>query len=202
MTHPKIAQAEHDILEVIRTRWSPRAFDPDRAVSRETLLRLFEAARWAPSSRNAQPWRFLVGNRATSPETFETLSRTLLGKNPEWAPAAPVLILVAVRTTLEADDSVNRSAIYDTGQAVAFLTLQANALGLGSRQMGGFDRDRVREDLHVPAPFEPAVVIAVGYPGDPADLSTESQRQAERLPRERRPIGTFAFDGVWGTGFQ
>ena len=201
MTHPKNAQVDHEILDVIRTRWSPRAFDPDRPVTRETLLQLFEAARWAPSSRNAQPWHFLVADRAATPDAFRDLSGCLLGKNPEWAPAAPVLMLAAVRTTLEADGSLNRSALYDTGLAVGFLTLQATALGLASRQMGGFDRKRAREQLKVPAPFEPAVMIALGYPGEPDGLSIESQRQAEHQPRERRPISAFAFDGTWGKGF-
>jgi nitroreductase len=202
MTHPKIAQTEHDVLDLIKARWSPRAFDPDHPVSRDDLRRLFEAARWAPSSRNAQPWHFVVADRVASRETFEALQQTLVGKNPDWAPAAPVLVLVAVRTTLESDDSVNRSAVYDTGQAVALLTLQATALGLGVRQMGGFDRKRARESLGVPAPYEPAVVIALGYPGDPAALAIESHRQEEREPRERRPLSAFVFDGVWGRAFR
>jgi nitroreductase len=202
MTHPKTARADHDILDLIRARWSPRAFDPNRPVTRAELSQLFEAARWAPSSRNAQPWHFLVADRATSPGTFDAISGTLLGKNPEWAPSAPVLILVAVRTIRESDGSRDPIAAYDTGQAVAFLALQATAMGLGVRQIGGFDRKLAREVLEVPEPFQPAVLIALGRTGDPADLALASHRAAEREPRERRPIGAFVFDGVWGKGFE
>lgn len=130
MSHPKHARPDHQILDVIRHRWSPRAFDPDRAVARTDLMRLFEASRWAPSSRNEQPWRFVVADRHESPEAFAAFAGTLKGKNADWATAASAIVLVAVRTTLESDESENRSAMYDTGQAVGFLTLQATAMGL------------------------------------------------------------------------
>lgn len=198
MSHPKVAPAEHDILDVIRRRWSPRAFDTVRPVARADLLRLFEAARWAPSSRNEQPWRFVVAERDRTPEAFDTMAGVLLGTNPAWAPAAPVLVLIAVRTTHERDDSVNRVAHYDTGQAVGFLTLQATAMGLAARQMAGFDREQARAAVGVPEPFEPAVMMAIGYLGTPETLPEGKQRDDEHRPRSRRVIDEIVFDGWWG----
>ncbi|MEZ5316721.1 MAG: nitroreductase family protein [Vicinamibacterales bacterium] len=197
MAHPKTAGTDHEILEVIRTRWSPRAFDPDRAVDRADLLRLFEAARWAPSSSNEQPWRFVLADRRDQPEAFDRLLGTLTGSNPDWAARAPVLLLVTVREDFERYGVANAHAYYDTGQAVAQLTMQATALGLGVRQIAGFDPDRAREACAVPAPFRPAVVIAIGYAGDPATLAREKHRAAEGAPRKRRPLREFVFAGRW-----
>jgi nitroreductase len=201
MSDAKTAHADHDILDVIRRRWSPRAFDPARPVAREDLLRLFEAARWAPSSGNEQPWRFVVAGRAAEASTFEALAGSLTGRNPLWARAAPALVLVAVRATLERDQSVNQHAWYDTGQAVALLTIQATEMGLGVRQMEGFDREQARQACAVPAPFEPAVLMAIGYAGDPDSLSYEKHRVAERTSRSRKPIGEFVFGGRWGQAY-
>jgi nitroreductase len=197
--HPKIAQTDHDILDVIRHRWSPRAFDAGRDVSVADLHRLFEAARWAPSSRNEQPWRFVIAVKRRHPAAFERMLQSLTPKNQAWAADAPVLLLVAVRLTHERDEIVNEHAWYDAGQAVAFLTLQATDLGLSVRQMQGFDTAAARTTCGVPAAFEPAVIMAVGHAGDPAMLTVESHRSAERQPRARRPISDFVFDGQWGS---
>ncbi len=198
MDHPKIASTDHEVIDIIRRRWSPRAFDASRDVTRGELLRLFEAARWAPSSGNEQPWRFLVADRGRAPALHAGLVGTLTGKNPSWAAAAPVLSLIAVRITLERDETPNPLAWYDTGSAVALLTLQATAQGLSIRQMEGFDRERAREVCRVPAPFEPAVMMAIGYAGDPDALVYEKHREAEQKARARRPVGEFVFDGEWG----
>jgi nitroreductase len=195
--HPKIARPDHDVLDVIRERWSPRAFDRDRPVPAAALLQLFEAARWAPSSRNEQPWRFVVADSRRTPEAFERLIGALTGRNPGWAQSAPVLVLVAVRLTHAKDDIVNSHAWYDAGQAVAFLTLQATAVGLSIRQMQGFDASRARAACSVPDGFEPAVVMAVGYAGDPAALTVDLHRAAELTPRDRHPLTAFVYDGVW-----
>lgn len=198
MAHPKIARVDHEILDEIRRRWSPRAFDPARPVPEGELLRLFEAARWAASSFNEQPWRFVVADRQRSAKIWGGLHEALLGKNPLWASAAPVFVLVAVRRTLEQTDEDNAHAWYDTGQAVSLLTIQATAQGLGVRQMQGFDAAAARSICGVPTEFEPAVVMAIGYPGDPESLAVESHRVSELKPRERRPLADFVFDGLWG----
>jgi nitroreductase len=198
MEHPKIARSGHEILDVIARRWSPRAFDPTREVAMADLLRLFEAARWAPSSRNEQPWRFVIADRGRQPETFAAVRASLRGANQQWAHAAPVLVLVACRLTHERDEAVNLHAWYDTGQAVGFLTLQATSMGLSVRQMEGFDRAIVRDVLDVPAAFEPAVMMAIGYSGDPDTLVSEKHRAAERTLRTRRPLEETVFVGRWG----
>jgi len=198
MSHPKHARPDHVILDVIRRRWSPRAFDADRAVTRRDLLRLFEAARWAPSSRNEQPWRFVVADRHEAPETFAAFAATLKGKNPDWATAASALVLITVRMTHERDESENRSAVYDTGQAVAFLTLQATDIDIAVRQMAAFDRVKAREAARVPEPFTPVVMMAIGYAGSPETLRDTGHRESEQQGRARRPVGDFVFDRVWG----
>jgi nitroreductase len=195
--HPKIARPDYEILDVIRHRWSPRAFDPHRDVPPDELLRLFEAARWAPSSFNEQPWRFVVVDRRRTPGAFAALHAALVPANRAWSASVPILVLVLVRTTLERDDAVNSHAWYDAGQAVAYLTLQATAGGLATRQVQGFDADEARRACQVPPPYEPALVVAIGYAGAPEALP-DRHRAAESAPRARRPIADFVFEGVWG----
>ena len=201
MTHPKYASADHEVLALIRERWSPRAFETTRTVSVDDLWRLFEAARWAPSSMNEQPWRFVVAHRDDSADAHEKLLSCLIPSNRSWAITAPVLILAAVQMVAEKTGEANRHAYYDAGQAVAYLTLQAQSQGLGIRQMEGFDHAIAREVCHVPAGFEPAVVMAVGYPGSPESLTSEKHRAAEVTPRRRRKASEFVFDGTWGKSF-
>src|SRR5436190_3636884 len=141
--HPKLASADHDIHELILQRWSPRAFDASRAISRGELMRLFEAARWSPSSGNEQPWRFLVVLRDEASEIWRALIAALAQANQMWAVSAPVLVVTAVRLTLERNEAVYKMAWYDTGQAVAVLTMQATAQDISVRQMEGFNVDGV-----------------------------------------------------------
>src|SRR5262249_25613534 len=149
-SHPKHADPDHDIHDLIRRRWSPRAFDAARDVSRADLLRLFEAARWAPSSMNEQPWRFIVTERTGTPAAYAAIHGALTGRNPAWAGSAPILALVVVRKTfesVEAADATNRSAWYDAGQAVALMVVQATSMNLSVRQMEGFDRKEMQAAL-------------------------------------------------------
>jgi nitroreductase len=195
--HPKHATPDHDILPPLRERWSPRAFDPASEVSRADLDRLFEAARWTSSSYNEQPWRFVVTSPRTTPESHTGLVRSLIPSNQAWAAAAPILILAAAATTLEKNGQPNALAWYDTGQAVAQLTVQATAMGISVRQMQGFDRAAARVACRVPEAFDPVVVIAIGYAGNPDVLTSEKHRAQERQPRSRRAIAEFVFDGTW-----
>jgi nitroreductase len=197
MDHPKIATPAHDVHELIRHRWSPRAFDASRTIDRADLLRLFEAARWAPSSLNEQPWRFVVVQRESS-ESWRALLESLTPSNRAWAPAAPVLALTAVRLTLERNESPNPLAWYDAGQAVSLLTMQATAQGLSVRQMEGFDRELARQACGVPDGFDPIVVIAIGYAGDPDTLASDKHKTAERQPRSRKALEHFVFEERWG----
>ena len=198
MTHPKHASADHEVLALIRERWSPRAFDATRTVAFDDLWRLFEAARWAPSSMNEQPWRFVVAHRDHAPDAHRKLLSCLTAGNQSWAGTAPVLILAAVQMVAEKTGETNRHAYYDAGQAVAYLTLQAQSQGLGIRQMEGFDHAIARRVCEVPGGFEPAVVMAVGFPGSPESLASDKHRAAEVAPRARRKASAFVFDGTWG----
>ncbi len=201
MTHPKHAAADHEVLALIRERWSPRAFDTTRPVSLDDLWRLFEAARWAPSSLNEQPWRFVLTHQQHSPEPYKLLFSALGASNQSWASTAPALILTAVQLVVERTGETNQHAYYDAGQAVAYLTIQAQSQGLAIRQMEGFNHAIAREVCHVPDGFEPAVVMAVGYPGSPDLLPSEKHRASEVAPRRRRKASEFVFDGTWGKSF-
>jgi nitroreductase len=195
--HPKHATPDHDILPAIGQRWSPRAFDVSRDVTREDLLRLFEAARWAPSSFNEQPWRFVVTGPRLAPEPHARLLTSLLGSNHTWAASAPVLVLAAVASTLARSGERNELAWYDMGQAVAQMIVQATSMGISVRQMEGFDRHQARAACRVPSSFDPVVVIAIGYAGDPDALASEKHRAQEVQPRSRRVVSDFVFDGTW-----
>lgn len=198
MHHPKHAATDHDVHELIRSRWSPRAFDANRAVPRAELLRLFEAARWAPSSENAQPWRFIVVPRDESSAAWHGLTAALTGSNATWAASAPVLIVTAVHLQFEAKDVDNPMAFYDAGQAVSLMVLQATAQGLSVRQMAGFRHADVRAACNIPDGFDPIVVCAVGYAGDPEGLANEKHRASEKQPRKRKSVSDFVFENVWG----
>lgn len=191
MSHPKIAKPDHEVLDLIKARWSPRAFDITRPVSRDVQLQLFEAARWAPSAQNEQPWQFIVGDRFTNPEAFAAMLGAASESNQSWAQYAPVLVLAVARPDLEKTGHPNPFAWYDTAQAVTLLTIQATSMGLGLRQMAGFDREMARVACHVDAPFESVVLMALGYPGEPDALSSEKHRAQETQPRARRPIAAF-----------
>lgn len=189
----KPADVQYPIHELLRNRWSSRAFS-SRPVEPEALLSLFEAARWSPSSSNLQPWAFVVVTRADA-DRHRAFVDLLTGRNPEWAGNAPVLVLAAAKRERQ-PGKLNFWALYDLGQAVAHLTVQAAALGLSVRQMGGFDREKAREVFGVPAGYDPAVVIALGYRGEP-DALPEDMRAGELGARSRKPLSEFVFAGRW-----
>lgn len=190
----KPAETQYPIHELLRRRWSPRAFS-DRRVDPSTLRSLLEAARWAPSSSNEQPWSFLVARRDDEAE-FGRLLSCLVESNQVWAQHAPVLMVSLARMSFEEDGKPNRHAFHDVGQAVADFTVEATALGLFVHQMAGFHPDRVRELYGVPKEFEPVAAIALGYAGEPQTLP-EKLRQRELAPRERKPIAEFVYTGRW-----
>jgi len=191
----KPAQTEVPIHELLARRWSPRAYD-ERPVEPETLKSLFEAARWAPSSSNEQPWRFLVATR-NEPEDYDRLLGCLLEGNRKWVFRAPVLILSVASLQFEEDGKPNRHAFHDVGLAAENLVLQATASGLIAHQMAGFDVEKARVSCAIPSGFEPVAMIAVGYPGDLSLLPAYLQER-ERKPRERKPAREFVFSARWG----
>ncbi len=190
----KPADTDYPIHDLLKRRWSPRAFS-DKPVAPETLRSLWEAARWAPSCFNEQPWYFLVATKQDRAD-YDRLLACLNEGNAAWAGHAPVLMVSVARTAFQANGEPNRHALHDVGQAVANLTLQATALGLFVHQMAGFFPEKVRRAFAVPEGFEPVAAIALGYPGDPTALP-EKLRQRELAPRSRRPLADFVFSGRW-----
>jgi len=181
----KHAPSVEGVLPIFHHRWSARAF-ADRDVSPATLAKVFEAARWAPSSNNEQPWRFLVGVRNSS--TYQEIESTLVGFNKSWAGAAPVLILGVAGAKFSRNGNPNGYAFYDLGAASAYLTLQAAALGLTAHQMAGYDHDAAKTVLGIPEDYVLGSVIALGYQGEPATLSNQELIAREVAPRDRKPL--------------
>lgn len=191
----KPAESQYPLHDLLRRRWSPRAFD-ERPIESEKVQSLFEAARWAPSSSNEQPWRFLAAAKEM-PEDYDRLLACLLEGNRKWAFRAPLLIMSIAGLNFEDDAKANRHALHDTGLAAENLVLQAVALGLVAHQMAGFDVEKARSTCQIPPGYEPVAMIAVGYPGDPS-LLPEYLREREMKPRARKPIGEFVFSSQWG----
>ncbi len=191
----KLAPTLHPIDPLLAGRWSPRAFST-QAVDAQQLHSILEAARWAPSSSNIQPWRFLVWDRNVDASEYDRAFATLVPFNQAWVSGSPVLV-AACANTLNGRGEPNRSASYDTGAASMSLTLQAHALGLAAHQMGGFDPAALRAAFQIPAEFEAMAMIAIGHHGDAQQLS-EVLREREHAPRARLPMGEIAFAGAWG----
>lgn len=191
----KPAETAYPIEELMRRRWSPRAF-AERLVEPEKLASMFEAARWSASCFNEQPWSFIVATRDNGAE-FARLLSCLVEGNQTWASHAPVLMVSVARLNFVQTGKPNRHAIHDVGLATAQMILQALAMGVFVHPMAGFYPDKVRELYGVPEGYEPVAAIAAGYPGDPATLP-ESLRQRELAPRVRRPQQEFVFRGPFG----
>ncbi len=191
---PKPAITSSAVHDLIRHRWSPRAFAPT-PVSASDLASVFEAARWAASSNNGQPWRFIV---ATSADTaaHDAAADCFNPRNQRWARPAPVLIFALARKLAD-NGSANMHHWYDTGAAVAQLSLQAEALGLVVHQAAGIDRDRVRATYGVPDDVDVVIGFALGHPGDPEALPEELPGR-EKEPRGRKPLGDIVFAGTFG----
>jgi nitroreductase len=177
------------VEDLILRRWSPRAY-ADKEVTADELKRLFEAARWAASSSNEQPWRFLVGRRGD--ETYQKIFNALVEFNQAWAKSAPVLVLAVAKKTFTEKGTPNRYGLHDTGAAMANLALQATADGLHTHSMAGFDNEQMRASFAIPSDYEMGAVTAIGSFGDPAILP-EHLRKMEVSPRQRKPLEEFVF---------
>ena len=191
----KPAPSDFPVHELIRERWSPRAF-ADKPVPQDVLRSIFEAARWAPSSFNEQPWAYIVATKDDK-ENFEKLLSVLVDFNVQWAKSAPVLALAVAKLAFANNNAPNRNAQYDTGAATALLSVEATARGLAVHQMAGFDAEKARQAFGVPKGWELLAAIAIGYPGDPASLPAPL-KDREMAPRTRKPIAEFVMAGQWG----
>ena len=184
------------IHPLLADRWSPRAFDPTPVPSDE-IVAVLEAARWAPSAMNAQPWRFIVGQVTPTGAdlTYTGIYESLMPGNQAWAGKAPVLIAAVAR--VEEDGGPRASGTYELGLAVAQLTLQAHSMGLHVHQMGGFNADEVATTFGVPSDHLVVAVLALGRIGDP-NLLPDWAKERESSPRERLPLAELAFSDAWG----
>ncbi len=195
-TTTRSAETTYTIHPLLRDRWSPRAFAP-QPIPEAQIRSLFEAARWSPSAMNEQPWSFILVQQQDA-EPFAKAVGTLNEGNAIWAKNAPLLVFAVAHTRWSRNDQPNAGALYDLGQAVAHLTFQAAELGLWVHQMGGFSKDAARQAFTIPDGFEPVTVLAIGELGDAA-LLPDGLREREQAPRQRKPLGSFVFDGQWNT---
>lgn len=185
--------ADHPIDPLFLARWSPRAFTAEE-IPEATLLTILEAARWAPSSYNAQPWRFLWARRGT--RHWEGFVALLNDFNRSWAASAAALVVIASQTVRQGPDGAAvlvPTHAFDAGAAWANLALQATRSDWAAHGMAGFDRDRTRRDLRIPGDHAIEAIVSIGRPGDPS-LLPEGLR-AKEVPSGRRPLAETAHEG-------
>jgi nitroreductase len=194
--HPKIANPDHPVLPVIGERWSPYAYDP-RPVEREKLLSCLEAARWAPSSYNEQPWTFILAER-TDTQAFARMVDCLVEGNRVWAKNVGVLLISVVSRLFTKNGRPNRACEHDIGLAAGNMVLQATALGLQGHQMIGIEPDKVRATYQVPDGHEPLTAIALGYPAAVQPGTSDPLGQRDLNPRSRKPLSEIIIQGSWG----
>ena len=191
----KTASTDHPIQPVLAERWSPYAFE-DRPVPPQDICSLFEAARWAPSSYNEQPWSYIVATR-DEPDEYERLLSCLVEGNQLWAKAVPVLALGIVTHRFMRNGKENRAAVHDLGLAAGNLLVEATSRGLHVHQMIGILPDKARELYQIPEHSEAWTALAIGYMGDPSQLP-DSLKDRDQAPRPRKKLSEFVFAGKWG----
>lgn len=177
-------KSDYPILASIKKRWSPRVFD-EKEIAQEDLNTLFEAARWAASCFNDQPWRFIVGHQGT--EKYDKILATLMEANQEWAKKAPVLVLNVVKTTFNKNGKANAHAEHDMGLALGNLSNQATSMGIYLHHMAGLDAQAAHKAFDLPKDLKVLTAMAIGYPKNPNDLS-DAEKKAEFGTQERFPL--------------
>ena len=185
------------ISDVIARRWSGVSYNAARPVEAEKLDACIEAARWALSCYGAQPWNFIICDRARDEVAWQAALECLVDANRDWAQHAPVLILALAQEHFSHNDKPNRWAQYDTGAAALSLCLQATDIGLMAHQMGGFDAERSAQTFGVPEGQTPMAMIALGYQTAREDVPAERQDR-EFAPRKRNPVEEHFFFSKWG----
>ncbi|MCK9425117.1 MAG: nitroreductase family protein [Ignavibacteriaceae bacterium] len=188
----------NDILPLIKKRWSPREFDSLKEISQENLQLLFEAARWAPSSNNEQPWNFIVVTK-NEPEQFNKMIGVLLEGNKQWASKASALVLTVASLRSAKNNTENFHALYDLGACVANLSLQAIELDIFTHQMGGFYHDKAKKVFQLKENYTPVSVIALGYL--PENESFVTRKEEVLAKRKRKSLNEFVFKNNWGNPF-
>lgn len=193
----KKAKTAVPINSLIASRWSGRAFDPDRPITPEQLLRLVEAARWAPSCFGDEPWRFIICDKSSDSGAWQLAFDCLSEGNKTWAVHAPLLILSVADSVLSKNKKPNRWGQHDTGAAAFSICIQATEDGLMVHQMGGFDVDKARQSFSVPDAYMPMAMMAIGYQL-PLEKIEGELRERELSERRRNPVGDNFFSGGWG----
>jgi nitroreductase len=195
----KPASTGRPIHDLFVRRWSTRAFDIKRPVTREQLQSLIEAGRWAPSCNGDEPWRYLIWDRGRDPEGFQKAFDCLSENNKKWVKNVPLLMLSCAGSIFGATGKPNRWGQHDTGAASVCMALQAVVIGLAVHQMGGFDAEKARAAFGIPAEYTPMAMIAIGYQAEP-DVLDEETRKKELTPRARKALAEKFFEGGWGKG--
>lgn len=190
-----LAPTEFPVHPLIQNRWSPRAFS-SKGIAPADLASLFEAARWAPSSNNEQPWVFIVA-RCSDQAEFDKALQPLVEFNANWAKHAAVLGFAVSELAFKKTGAPNRNAQYDTGAAMSQLSIEAIARGIFVHQMAGFDPETAREVFEIPSGWDAITAFAMGYPGDPDSLP-QPFKDRESAPRVRKPLREFVMSGSWG----
>jgi len=196
-TKPPI-KPDYEIDATLAKRWSPRAFS-EKKVDKKVVLRLLEAARWAASCFNEQPWYFIIGYKGDN--TYDNIFDCLVEGNKAWnMDNTQVLMLTVAKKTFDHNDKENRHYFHDVGLAMGNFTYQATKEGLFLHQMAGFDAAQAAESFEIPDNYEPVAAVALGYLGTPDDLP-EKYKDSELKPQSRNPVKYFAFSGTWGKSF-
>ncbi len=190
----KVASVEYPVIDLIKNRWSPRAFSSS-PIEEEKIMSLIEAARWAPSCFNEQPWNFILFKKENQ-EAYKNIIDIISPKNQLWAKTAPLIILSVAKIKFEQSGKINKHALHDVGAAVSNLTMQANSMGLYIHQMAGFNTDKAKELFNIPDDYEPVTAIAVGYYGNKDDLPEEFIK-SETAERNRKSLDEFTFESKW-----
>lgn len=187
-----LCSEEAAVSPIFIKRHSGKSYDPSRNVTDDQLSALIEAARWAPSSHNDQPWNFIICDRTKTPEAYRKAFISFKESQQQWVQNAPLLVIVVTRTNLIYKNKPNEWAEYDTGAAAISMALQASDLGLMAHQVGGFDEHIIQQEFHLPENCIPMTIMVIGY--------ESSEPDPKAKPRDRRSIGENFFLGEWGTG--
>lgn len=183
----------HPVMSIFSERWSPYAFDPNRAINRDDLLSVFEACRWTMSAKNTQPWRFIVGVKNSGDGLWEKILAGFMPGNQSWAQYAPVLIIALVQPMFD-DGMPNKCAEYDLGAATANLTNEATARGIHVHQCGGIDPAKIKATFELDATYQPMTGLVLGYAGT-TDLIEPMYAERQLKPRVRKPLSDLIIQG-------
>jgi len=197
----KIAKTQVPVHDIIARRWSPRAFDAGKPVTREQLISMLEAARWAPSCFGDEPWRYLVWDKNSNLAAWQRAFDCLGEFNQQWVKNAPILMLATASSSFRHNGKPNAWHMYDTGASSENICLQATSLGLFAHQMGGFDADKIRQEFDIPKEFACLAMIAVGYQTTP-DVLPKELEEKEVADRTRRPLEECFFENSWNSGIK